>query len=429
MNEGDRGGLNTAYLVGTFPAGESRESAKEFMCELERLCDTFGLTVVGQMVAPLRKKDPATLLGKGKVEELLEDVQRLKPDVVIFDDELFPRQQRNLEKELQCKVMERTELIIEVFAQRAKTREARLQVELAQCRYQLPRLKRMWTHLSRQTAVGSSGGGAYLKGMGEKQIEVDKRLVQKRIDQLQKAIQEVGAQREVQRQKRLRSHVAAFAVVGYTNAGKSTLLKTLTDADVLIEDKLFATLDTTTRKFRLPSQQEVLLIDTVGFIRKIPHTLVAAFKSTLEEVLYTDALIHIVDISHPAAQEQAQETLKVLKELGAQDKPIITVLNKIDACPDPTLVHKWRLKYPRCVAISALKRQGLDHLIDVMESLLKELRIPMYLRIPQSRYDLVSELSRFGKVRSKLYDGNDVLLEIELPKELEHKALPFQIKE
>ena len=416
--------LTRAFLVGVFPAGGSRKICEEYIKELERLCDTFGFEVVGTMVAPLRKMDPAMLLGKGKVEELMEQVEQTEAQVVVFDDEIFPRQQRNLEKHFKRPVIDRTELIIEVFAQRALTREARLQVELAKCRYQLPRLKRMWTHLSRQAAVGGKAG-AYLKGEGEKQLEIDKRLVQKRIDQLNKAIALVRRQRETQRRQRLRSHIPAFAIVGYTNAGKSTLLRTLTQADVFIEDKLFATLDTTTRKFTLPSLQEVLLIDTVGFIRKIPHTLVAAFKSTLEEVLYTDVLLLLIDISHPMAEQQAEETHKVLEELGAKDKLMITVLNKIDACPDPTLVHKFRVKYPRCVAISALKGTGLDQLIERIGDVLKELRMHFCLRIPQSHYGVVSELSRFGKVILQEYEGNDILLEIELPKELEHKALPF----
>ncbi len=419
--------LSRAFLVGVFPAGGDRKLCEENVKELVRLCDTFGFEVVGEVIAPLRKMDPRTFLGKGKVEELLEEAEKADAQVVIFDDEIFPGQQRNLEKLFKRPVIDRTELIIEVFAQRAHTREARLQVELAKCRYQLPRLKRMWTHLERQAAVGGTSG-AYLKGMGEKQLEVDKRLVQKRIDQLQQGIVQVRKQRETQRRQRLRSHVPTFAIVGYTNAGKSTLLKTLTNADVFIEDKLFATLDTTTRKFTLPSLQEVLLIDTVGFIRKIPHTLVAAFKSTLEEALFTDVLLHLVDISHPMAEQQAEETRKVLEELGAEGKPMITVLNKIDACPDPTLVHRFRLKYPRCVAISALERTGLDQLIEMIGDVLQELRTHMALRIPQSHYALVSELSRFGKVISQDYEGNDILLEIELPKELEHKALPFVVR-
>lgn len=416
--------LSRAFLVGTFPAGESRQVCEEYVKELARLCDTFGFQVVGTMEAPLRKIDPAMFLGKGKIEELLEQADGVDAQVIIFDDEILPRQQRNLEKHFKRPVIDRTELIIEVFAQRAHTREARLQVELAKCRYQLPRLKRMWTHLSRQAAVGGTTG-AYLKGEGEKQLEIDKRLVQKRLDQLQKSIEVVRRQRQTQRRQRLRSHIPTFAIVGYTNSGKSTLLKTLTHADVFIEDKLFATLDTTTRKFTLPSLQEVLLIDTVGFIRKIPHTLVAAFKSTLEEALFTDVLLHLIDISHPMADEQAEETLKVLEELGAKDKLMITVLNKIDACPDPTIVHRFRVKYPRCVAISALKGTGLDHLVERIGDVLKELRMHFCLRIPQSHYAVVSELSRYGKVISQEYEGNDILLEIELPKELEYKALPF----
>ena len=224
----------------------------------------------------------------------------------------FPYQQRNLEQAFKKPVMDRTELIIEVFAQRAQTIEARLQIELAKIRYQLPRLKRLWTHLSRQVA----GGGGFTKGAGEKQIELDRRMLRQRVTRLQKEIEEVRAVRATQRASRIRTGIPTFAIVGYTNAGKSTLLKSLTQAEVLVEDKLFATLDTTTRKFKLPSNQEILLIDTVGFIQKIPHTLIAAFKSTLEEAIHTDVLLHLIDASSPQALEQAKATNEVLKELG-----------------------------------------------------------------------------------------------------------------
>ena len=285
----------------------------------------------------------------------------------------------------------------------------------------------MWTHLSRQTATGSSGGGAYLKGEGEKQIEIDRRLLRRQLDTLKKEIEEVAEQRETQRALRMRTAIPTFAIVGYTNAGKSTLLRALTDADVLVEDKLFATLDTTTRKFTLPNKQEILLIDTVGFIRKIPHTLVAAFKSTLEEAVHTDILLHLIDVSHPQAEEQAEETVKVLKELGAETQPIITVLNKIDQCTNPTIIAKFRVKYPKTVAISALDGTGFNDLMEMMMQEVSRLRKVVTCRIPQSHYALVSELMREGRVISSEYEENDILIKIEIPGRLEYKVKPFII--
>lgn len=414
----------TALLVGTYASGGDKEACEENLTELSRLCETYGLSAVRLFSCPLRKIESATYLGKGKLDELQIEVQEKQADVVIFDEEITPNQQRNLEKFFQRPVIDRTELIIEVFAQRAQTREARLQVELAKVKYQLPRLKRLWTHLSRQTAAGG-GAGAYLRGAGELQIELDRRMLRRRIQQLQVEIEEVQKQRETQRQRRVRSGIPSFAIVGYTNAGKSTLLNALTDAHVLMEDKLFATLDTTTRKYVLPNRQEVVLVDTVGFIRKIPHMLVTAFKSTLEEALYTDILIHLIDISHPAAELQAEATMHVLKELKAVSCPIITVLNKIDACSNPSILHKLRIKYPKTVQISALTHEGFDRLLELMTEEIQSLRKKVKLRIPQSHYALVSELMREGKVIECDYEDNDIMVEVEIPGRLEHKVKQF----
>ena len=340
----------TALLIAIYRSKEEASASLEALDELERLCDTYGLKAAHKISCSIKKIESSTFLGKGKLEEIKEIANEETIDLLIFDDEITPQQQRNLEKFFARPVIDRTELILEVFAQRAQTKEARLQIELARCRYQLPRLKRLWTHLSRQ----SSAGGAYLKGEGEKQIEIDRRILRRQIERLKKEIEEVAEKRKVQRSLRQRTAIPTFSIVGYTNAGKSTLLNALTGAGVLVEDKLFATLDTTTRKFVLPNKQEILLIDTVGFIRKIPHTLVAAFKSTLEEALYADILLHLIDVSHPKAEEQAQETIKVLKELGATDQPILTVLNKIDQASRAAAL-KLRIKYPKTVGISALK--------------------------------------------------------------------------
>jgi len=417
--------MTRALLVGVFYSGKEKDSCEDYLRELERLCETFGLEVALKVPCVIKKIDAGTYLGKGKLDELVLSMQEINANVVIFDDEISPSQQRNLEKIFQKPVMDRTELIIEVFAQRAQTREARLQVELAKVKYQFPRLKRMWTHLSRQAGTGGGRGGAYLKGEGEKQIEIDRRLLKCRVDQLNQEIKEMRAQRETQRSQRMRTGIPTFAIVGYTNAGKSTLLNALTQANVLVEDKLFATLDTTTRKFVLPNRQEILLIDTVGFIRKIPHTLVAAFKSTLEEAVHTDILLHLIDVSNPAAELQAEATIHVLKELNAIHQPTITVLNKIDECKDNSLLHRLRIKYSKTVQISALNKTGFDHLMEVMAKEISTLRKQFKLRIPQTHYALVSELMREGRVIFCDYEDNDILLHIEIPGRFEHKIRQF----
>lgn len=413
--------FRTALLIATYPSGKDRKLCDEYLEELARLCETFGLEPIEKIGCPIRKIEAATFLGEGKIEEIVTRANEIKADVILFDDEITPHQQRNLEKLFGRPVIDRTELIIEVFAQRAQTKEARLQVELARVRYQLPRLKRLWTHLERQV----SGGGGFLKGPGEKQIELDRRMAKERIVRLQKEIKEVAAQREVQRSARLRAGIPTFAIVGYTNAGKSTLLKALTKADVLVEDKLFATLDTTTRKFTLPNKQEILLIDTVGFIRKIPHHLVAAFKSTLEEAIHTDILLHLIDVTAPNPEQQAEATYAVLKELGALDQPVITVLNKVDACTHPGILHRLRIKYPKTVQISALTGDGFQELTELMTQAISSLRKRVKLRIPQTHYALVSQLMRQGRVIQCDYEENDILLEIEIPSQLEHKVEQF----
>lgn len=413
--------LAKALLVGFYLKTADLQSCEESLEELERLADTFGLETIDKITVPLKKITSATLIGEGKIKELFALCEEYHIDLVIFDDEISPQQQRNLEKEFKRPVLDRTELILEVFAQRAQTREARLQIELAKIRYEMPRLKRMWTHLSRQVA----GGGGFTKGTGEKQIELDRRMLRNRVERLQQEIEQVRATRQTQRSARLRTGIPTFAIVGYTNAGKSTLLKALTQADVLVEDKLFATLDTTTRKYTLPNNQDILLVDTVGFIRKIPHTLIAAFKSTLEEAIHTDVLLHLIDASSPQALLQAEATVKVLKELGVADQPVITVLNKIDQCTDQNLLQKLRLKFPHTVQISALEQRGFPQLMSQMTAAIETLRKKVQLCIPQSHYALVSELMRDGRVISIEYEDNDVLMEVEIPSRLEQKVVQF----
>ncbi len=420
--------LHLAMLVGAYDHQEDKEKCQEYLQELESLAETYGFRVVQKIACPIRKIDAGTYLGSGKIQELVELMHINQCDVIIFDEDITPNQQRNLEKIFAKPVIDRTELILEVFAKRAATKEARLQIELAKTQYQLPRLKRLWTHLSRQSGTaggGAAGGGGYLKGEGETQIEIDRRILKKRVASLQEQLKTIREHRQTQRQGRVRSGIPLFGIVGYTNAGKSTLLNTLTDAGVLAEDKLFATLDTTTRRFQLPNQQEILLIDTVGFIRKLPHTLVESFKSTLEEAIYTDVLLHVIDVSHPLALEHAEATYEVLKELGAERKPIITILNKADACQNRAVMMKLKLKYPKTVVISALHRQGLEHLAEMMIKEVKNLRCVLHLKIPQSRYELVSELMQKGHVLESTYEDNDIVMKAEVPKELEHKVRPY----
>lgn len=408
-----------AILVGTFEAGKKQE-CEEQLEELESLGNTYGVATAVKLACPLRGIDAGTYLGKGKVDEIKILAQEQGCELVVFDDEISPQQQRNLEKILERVVIDRTELILGVFAQRAQTREAKLQIELASCRYQLPRLRRLWTHLSRQRTGGSGGG--FLKGEGEKQIEIDKRILKKQLDKLQTELDEVKRHRQTQRRARERTGIPTFAIIGYTNVGKSTLLKALTDADVLVENKLFATLDTTTRQYTLPNKQNILLIDTVGFIRKIPHLLVAAFKSTLEEAVQADILLHLVDASNPHAPAQAEATYEVLKELGAMNRPLITVLNKVDLCTNRLQIDRLRFKYPKTVEISALNQAGFDRLMDLMIRELASLRKIVHLRIPQSRYELVSELMREGRVLTCEYQENDIVMEVEIPHHLERKT-------
>lgn len=414
-----------ALLVSVYKGSNQREICEEHLDELALLTETYGIDVGGKIPCSIRKYDASTFVTEGKLEELVQTAQELSVDLVIFDDEIAPSQQRNLEAIFKIPVMDRTGVILEVFAQRAHTKEALLQIELAKVRYQAPRLKRLWSHLSRQAGTGGKGGGAYLKGEGEKQIEIDRRILKKQIDVLQKEIREVRANRETQRGLRARAEIPVFAIIGYTNAGKSTLLNAWTDANVFVEDKLFATLDTTTRKYMLSNNQEILLIDTVGFIRKLPHLLVAAFKSTLEEALQADILLHLVDVSHPMAEEQAATTYEVLKELNAENKPIITVLNKVDLCKDHLMINRLRILYPKSVPISALNRTGFTELQDQMIQELTRRRTIVDLRIPQSEYHKVSEVMRLGNILKQDYEENDVLLRVDLPQSLAGKLKKY----
>lgn len=413
-------------LVGTYENTKNKGQCEEQLLELESLGDTFGLEKGIKLATPIREIDASTYIGSGKVEEIRQMAMDHEVGIVIFDDEISPQQQRNLEKAIQKPVIDRAELILGVFAQRAQTREAKIQVEIAAARYQMPRLTRLWTHFSRQK-VGGGGKGGFLKGEGEKQIELDRRILRRKLVNLEKELKEVKKHRDIQRRSRIRTGIPTFAIVGYTNAGKSTLLNALTEADVLAEDKLFATLDTTTRKFTLPNKQEILLIDTVGFIRKLPHLLIASFNSTLEEAIQADILLHLIDVSNPQAGAQVETTFNLLKELKAEKKPIIHLLNKVDQCESRLMIEKMRITYPKTVEISALKQEGFDRLYELMIREISLLRRVVRLRIPQTHYALVSEVMRDGKVISIEYEENDVLLEAEIPEALERKVSLFLV--
>src|SRR5204863_4413395 len=354
----------------------SKWDLQDSLEELAELANSAGAEVVDTVTQKLQKPTAPYYIGKGKAESLRPALQDRQVTSVIFDDELSPAQGRNLENLLSRKVLDRTQLILDIFAQRARSREGRLQIELAQLQYLLPRLTRMWHHLSRQT------GGIGTRGPGETQLEVDRRRVQERIARLERELEGVRKVRNVQRQGRKRHQWPVAAVVGYTNAGKSTILNLLTGADVIAEDKLLATLDPTTRRLSLPNKQRLLLTDTVGFLRKLPHTLIESFKATLEEVNQADLLIHIVDLSHPRVDENIEAVNKVTKELGAFGKQTLMVFNKIDALQNDELVDVYKERFPGSVAISARTGAGIAMLVQALEDELGSWRLRSRFRVP-----------------------------------------------
>ncbi|MFC1968254.1 GTPase HflX [Chloroflexota bacterium] len=369
-----------ALLAGVEPKGTNRErwSLESSLRELAQLAQTSGAEVVGVMTQRLPRPSHSHYLGKGKLEELVALKSEAQCDMVIFDDELSPLQQRNLEQALQVKVLDRTALILDIFAKRAQTREGKLQVELAQHQYLLPRLAGQWSHLERL------GGGIGTRGPGESQIETDRRLVRQRIHFLKAEIEEIRKHRSLYRQRRKKSGIPIVALIGYTNAGKSTLLNTVSSAGVFVEDKLFATLDPVTRRLVLPGDQHILLTDTVGFIQKLPHTVVAAFRATLEELAEADLLLHIVDITHRDAAEQCQTVEDILLDLNLRHKPSLIALNKVDLFPgqgqslreelaNGQLAERLGIGDRAMVLISAVKGWGLDNLLErAAEMLFKE---------------------------------------------------------
>jgi GTP-binding protein HflX len=402
--------------------------------ELALLAKTAGVRPIARITQRLESPNPATLIGTGKVEELRLAVLEEQASVVIFDDELSPRQQRELERVLgdAVKVVDRTALILDIFARHARTREGAVQVELAQYEYRLPRLTRAWTHLARQAGgrAGGAAGGVGVRGPGETQLEVDRREIGRRIAFLKQQLAEISKHREHYRRQRRQSALPVIAVVGYTNAGKSTLLNAIADADVLAEDQLFATLDPTTRRVRLPSDRLALFSDTVGFIQKLPTMLVAAFRSTLEEVNSADLLLHVVDISHANMEEQIAAVEEILDDLGASAKPVVVALNKIDRLllDDPEQrrrIDQALADNPRAVLISAATKANLDLLLAEIDRALRSRMAAIDVQIPYDRGDLVAFLHEHGTVESVTHSESGTHLVGHLPIELLGRLAPY----
>lgn len=395
----------------------------ESLTELGELARTAGATVIGEASQRLDKPHAATFIGVGKAGEIAEQCRGEKVDTVIFDDELSPAQSRNLEEMFGCKILDRTNLILDIFAARARTKEGKLQVELAQLRYLLPRLTGFWTHLSRQ-----KGGIGMRGGEGESQLEVDRRKIGERIDKLERELNAVRRQRTTQRKGRRRNQWPLASLVGYTNAGKSTLFNAVTGAEVLQEDKLFATLDPTTRRLRLPTNQNVLLSDTVGFIRKLPHRLVEAFKATLEEVVEADLLLHVVDVTHPHAEHHIESVNRVLGEIGADEKPTLLVFNKIDNLEMSEYARHWLARFENSIAVSAKTGEGFDAFFDELGSSLRPIRSLMDLQVPYEESGVLARLHEVGQILEKDYNGAKARLKVQVPPHLANEFERFEVE-
>ncbi|HYG24922.1 MAG TPA: GTPase HflX [Verrucomicrobiae bacterium] len=413
------------FLIGIELKSRKSWEHRESLEELSELAATAGGEVIGEGVQKLENPNATTFIGKGKAEEFAAFCRTHQVDTVVFDDELSPAQSRNLEKVFNCKVLDRTALILDIFAQRARTREGKLQIELAQLQHLLPRLTRFWGHLSRQ-----KGGIGMRGGEGESQLEADRRKVQERIDRLERDLGVVRNQRNIQRSARQRNNWPLASIVGYTNAGKSTLLNRLTGAAVLAENKLFATLDPTTRRLRLPTNQNVLLTDTVGFIRKLPHGLVEAFKATLEEVVEADLLLHVVDVSHPQADEQIRAVESVLQEIGADGKPVLMVFNKIDALNGSgEKLHAFMERYPNGVPISAASGENMTALLAELGSQLRPIREFVELAVPHDRSDVIARLHEVAQVVERHYEGDSARFKARIPPNCHREFERFLVRE
>ena len=416
--------VERAMLVGIYFNPNEEQEAESLLEELHELVGTLGINIVHSVLYRSRALHKQYLCGTGKAEEIVNLAKTFECDVIIFDNGLAPSQQRSWEKLGNVAVIDREEVILDIFNKRAHTREARIQVDLARMQYALPRMARMWGHLDREGGGGGGGAGAN-RGMGEKQIEVDRRLAYARIDRLKRELEDVRSQRKTQRKEREKLGTPHAAIVGYTNSGKSTLLNRLSGSEVLAKDMLFATLDTTTRRIELPDGQPLLLTDTVGFVRNLPHRLVEAFKATLEEAVLADFLIHVLDASSPEIDRFYDTTLEVLEELGAGDKKIITVLNKSDLLEDPVQRLLLENRYPGAIFIAASLGENLPALLALCaEALADRIHTENY-RIPQTRGDVLNLLHRDAKVLSTSYEDNDILITAVVPNSIAGKLMAF----
>lgn len=403
-----------AIVVGLITRETPSWRAEDYLDELELLADTAGAEVIERVVQERDRRDPAFMIGRGKAEELAQLVRYQDADLIIFDDDLTPTQAKNLEKLCGVKVLDRSGLILDIFARHARTREARTQVELAQLKYLAPRLAGQWRHLERQV------GGIGVRGPGETQLEVDRRLIRKRVGLLEKELERIAGQREIRRKNR--RDLFKAALVGYTNAGKSTLLNALTDAGVLVEDRLFATLDPTVRSLQLEARRQILLIDTVGFIRKLPHHLIASFKSTLEESADADLLLHVIDITHPGYAEQMIAVEKVLQELHLTGKPVLKIFNKIDQFDQPGVIARLRESEQPCVFISAQRGIGLTQLIARLGEFADAAFISETLELPLRQAGAIARLYEVVEVLDTRYDEQGVAVQIRFPRNQEQRV-------
>lgn len=426
--EPTRSSRERAFLVGVEPKGPASSSLQddwpvvESLAELERLAHTAGMVAVGYETQQLVHPHPATFVGPGKAREIKQEAKELAADVILFDDELSPRHQRELEEVFGegMKLLDRTALILDIFAQHAHTREGTLQVELAQYEYRLPRLTRAWTHLARQAGgrAGGATGSVGLRGPGESQLETDRRMIRRRITQLKEELERVRAHRTRHRARRRRAGMPTVALVGYTNAGKSTLLNALSGADVFVADELFGTLDPTTRRVDLPAGGATLVTDTVGFIRKLPTQLVAAFHATLEEITDADLLVHVVDVTHPQVSRQAETVMRTLEQLNAAHKPLISALNKIDLLTSPRAVPPDLVDFPHAVPISAHTGEGLSELLVAVEDLLEQQMASLSVLIPYERGELVDLFHRRGLIEEEDHTGQGTRIVGLVPQEV-----------
>jgi len=421
--------VERALLVGVYFDKRAEEESASLLEELYELVETLEIGIIDSQLVHVRDSNKRYLTGKGKAEELIELSKEMECDCIIFDNELTPAQQRAWEEESGVLVIDRHEVILDIFNMRAQTKEARLQVELARMEYSLPRLARMWGHLDRQSggsSGGGGGGGGANRGEGEKQIEIDRRLARKRMDRLRDELDSVRKQRDTQRKDRQRTPVPHSAIVGYTNAGKSSLLNALAGSEVLAEDKLFATLDPTTRRIELPDGQPLLLTDTVGFVRRLPHGLVEAFKATLEEAILSDFLIHVLDASSPDVFGHFDTTNEVLAELGADEKRTLVVLNKMDLVDDTD--HETRLRdvFSDGIFISVATRDGFDGLLHRMNEMLGDRVRRLELLVPMEKMDVVAFLHREAKVLSEEYCATGVEITAIVPQSGISKVAEFE---